>query len=176
MPPATFTFRTVESFNGDYEVTDHAIERKESRKLSRFQALGYLLCWVDALTEDDSDPGRSISAIFSFDGEVADLGFERHDAVHILTAPNWKTRMFAAWCVIGAADRAVAKQLDYTDLHNYWPNTDFCSPDFDEEAAQWARSANAYSDPAEFNICAFTGQPPRPQLIFKLESPDSAQA
>lgn len=176
MPPATFTFRTVTSLKGDYEVTDHAIDRKESRKLSRFQALGYLLCWVDALAEDDSDLGRSISGIFSFDRHVADLGFETYDPVHILTAPNWKTRMFAAWCVIGSAERAIAKQLDYADVHNYWPTTEFCSPEFDEEAAQWASSASAYSDPAEFNICAFAGSPPRPQLVFKVESPDSAPA
>lgn len=121
MSQATFTFRTVTSRKGDYEVADHSIERKESRKLSRFQALGYLLCWVDALAEDESNPGRSISAIFGFDGEVAALGFDRYDPVHILTAPNWKTRMLAAWCVIGADERAIAKQLDYGDLHNYWP-------------------------------------------------------
>ncbi|KPX08783.1 hypothetical protein [Pseudomonas savastanoi] len=172
MSQTTFTFRTVTSRKVDYEVADHSIEKKESRKLSRFQALGYLLCWVDALAEDESDPGRSISAIFGFDGEVAALGFDRYDPVHILTAPNWKTRMLAAWCVLGAAERAIAKQLDYGDLHNYWPNTDFCSPGFDDEATQWVSSVSAYDDPAEFNICAYVGSPARPQLIFKLESAD----
>ncbi|MEE4619994.1 hypothetical protein V2K86_15290 [Pseudomonas alliivorans] len=174
MSSATFTFRTVKPSKGDFEVTDHVIEKHESRKLSRFQALGYLLCWVDALAEDESDYSRSLSAIFSFDGQVSALGFERYDPVHILTAPNWETRMLAAWCVIGAAERAIAKELDYTHLYNYWPTTDFCSLEFDGQASQWAASADAYSDPAEFNICAFTGNPPRPQLVFKLESPNGA--
>lgn len=74
MSPATFTFRTAKSRKGDFEVADHSIEKKESRKLSRFQALGYLLCWVDALAQDQADFGRSISAIFNFDGQVLDLG------------------------------------------------------------------------------------------------------
>jgi hypothetical protein len=56
-------------------------------------------------------------------------------------------------------------------MHNYWPNTDFCSPGFDEEATQWVSSARAYDDPAEFNICAYVS-PARPRLIFKLENPD----
>lgn len=176
MSQARFTFRTAMARKGDYEVADHSVEKKESRKLSRFQALGYLLCWVDALAEDESDPGRSISTIFGFDSEFAALGFDPYDPVHILTAPNWKTRMFAAWCVIGANERAIARQLDYGDLHNYWPNTDFCSPEFDEEATHWVSSASAYDDPAEFNICAFVGSPARPQLIFKLESPDRPPA
>ncbi|WP_339493955.1 hypothetical protein [Pseudomonas sp. EA_35y_Pfl1_P108] len=174
MSQAKFTFRTVTSRKGDYEVADHSIGKQESRKLSRFQALGYLLCWVDALAEDESDPGRSISTIFGFDSEVAALGFDPYDPVHILTAPSWKTRMLAAWCVIGAAERVIAKQLDYCELHNYWPNTDFCSLDFDEEAIQWVSSTSAYNDPAEFNICAFVGSPARPQLIFKPASPDGA--
>lgn len=76
--------------------------------------------------------------------------------------------MLAAWCVIGADEREIAKQLDYGDPHNYWPNTVFCNPDFDEEATQWVSSASAYDDLAEFNICAFVGSPARPQLIFKL--------
>jgi hypothetical protein len=176
MPQATFTFRTVKSRKSDYEIADHAIEKKESRKVSKFQALGYLLCWIDALAEPKLDFPRSLSAILSFDRNVSALGFEPYDPVHILTAPNWKTRMLAAWCVIGADERAIAKQLDYGDLHNYWPNTDFCSPDFDEEAAQWVSSASAYDDPAEFNICVFAGSPARPPLLFKLESPDGPRA
>lgn len=87
-----------------------------------------------------------------------------------------RRRTLAAWCVIKAAERAIAKQLDYGDLHNYRPNTDFYSSGFDEEATQWVSSASAYDDLAEFNICAFVGSPARPQLIFKLQSPDRPPA
>lgn len=44
MAQTTFTFRTLTPGKGNYEVVDHAIEKKENRKLSRFQALDYLLC------------------------------------------------------------------------------------------------------------------------------------
>lgn len=42
--------------------------------------------------------------MFGFDAEVAGLGFEPYDPVYILAAPNWKTRMLAAWSVIGGAE------------------------------------------------------------------------
>jgi len=59
--------------------------------LCKFQALGHLLYWVDALTE--ARVNQSIGAIFEFDANVAALGFEPYDPVRILTAPNWKMRM-----------------------------------------------------------------------------------
>ncbi|WP_434120360.1 hypothetical protein [Pseudomonas fortuita] len=164
MPKAILTFRTVKSPNGSREVCNHAIEKNESRQLSNFQALGYLLRWVDALSEDPSDLAGSIGAMLGFDAEVAALGFEPFDPVHILSAPTWKDRMRAAWCVIGAAERTKALQLDYNKLHNYWPNTDFCSSDWDAEVERWVAQLAAFDVSCEFNICSVVGNPPRPQL------------
>ncbi|AAY37695.1 hypothetical protein [Pseudomonas syringae] len=86
----------------------------------------------------------------------------------LLTAPNWKTRMLAAWSIIGGAERALAAQLDYSDVHNYWPSVDFCEPDWDEEVKHWASCLTSYDDPSEFNICSWLGSPPRPGLVFKV--------
>jgi hypothetical protein len=33
--------------------------------------------------------------------------------------------MYAAWCIIGSVERAVATNLDYDEFHNYWPNIEF---------------------------------------------------
>ncbi|MBJ2290574.1 hypothetical protein JFT44_11585 [Pseudomonas sp. MF5691] len=49
------TIRTVKSSNGSREIRTHAIEKNDSLQLSKFQALGYLLRWVDALCEDPAD-------------------------------------------------------------------------------------------------------------------------
>lgn len=163
MPPAIFTFKTTKTRKGVRESCTHTITTKESRKLSKFQALGFLLGWVDALASDESDIGRSIGAMLGFDAEVAALGFEPYDPVHILTAPNWKTRMLVAWCVIGSTERTIAQQLDYTDMHNYWMTTDFRDPGWDDEAKQWAASGAGTEVPFEFSICSVVGNPARPQ-------------
>lgn len=138
MSQAIFEFKTTKTRNGGRESCTHITTKKESRKLSKFQALGFLLGWVDALASDESDIGRSIGAMLGVDAEVAALGFAPYDPVHILTAPDWKKRMLAAWCVIGGAERTIAQQLDYSDVHNYWPTTDFRNPDWEDEARQWA--------------------------------------
>lgn len=166
MSQAISSFRT--SRKGNHEIADHAIEKNESRHLSKFQALGYLLYWADALTEDGSDVSSSVGAMFGFDAEVAAMGFEPYDPVHILTAPNWRTRMLAVWSVLGGAERAIAAQLDYSDVHNYWPSVDFCEQDWDEEVKHWASCLTSYDDPSEFNICSWLGSPPRPELVFKV--------
>lgn len=157
MPKAIFTFRTVKSPNGSCEVCTHTVEKNESLQLSNFQTLGYLLRWVDARSEDPADLAGLTGAMLGFDAEVAALGFEPFDPVHILSAPTWDDRMRAAWCVIGAAERTKALQLDYDKLHNYWPNTDFCSSDWEVEVEveveQWLAQPIAYNASCEFNIC-----------------------
>jgi len=168
MSQTSSSFRTVKSKKGDHEVTRHVTDKAESRLLSKFQSLGYLLCWVDDIAKDESDIGGSITALFSFDAEVAALGFDRYDPVHILTAPSWKIRMYAAWCVLGGLGRTIAAQLDYTEVHNYWPNADFCDPAWDEEVRQWAATVTSYDEPSEFKIGEIAGYPPRPKLVFKV--------
>ncbi|RMS98110.1 hypothetical protein [Pseudomonas coronafaciens] len=167
MSQANSSFRTVKSKKGDHEATSHVIHKGESRLLSKFQSLGNLLRWVDEMAKDGSDDGRSITALLSFDAEVAALGFDPYDPVHILTAPSWKIRMYAAWCVLGGAERAIAAQLNYTEVHNYWPNADFCDPAWDEEVRQWAATVTSYDEPSEFDIASVAGYPSRPKLEFK---------
>lgn len=75
--------------------------------------------------------------------------------------------MYASWCVLGSAERTLAAQLDYDDVHSYWPDADFCRPGWDEELRQWAATVTTYDEPSEFEMATVAGNPPRPKLVFK---------
>lgn len=76
--------------------------------------------------------------------------------------------MYAAWCVLGSAERTLAAQLDYDEVHNYWPDADFCRPGWDEEVRLWATTVTTYDEASEFTIATVAGTPPRPKLVFKI--------
>jgi len=143
------------------------IEKKESRTLSRFQCLGQLCGWADAIAGEGSKAGNPIAAIVGFGTELDTLGFDYYDPVHLLSAPNWKIRMYAAWCIIGSEERAIATSLDYNEVHNYWPNIDFCDSGWSDEVDHWVSKLAPYDKPFEFKVAAVAGNPPRPQLIVK---------
>lgn len=169
MSKTTSTFRLAKSSNTVTQFVTHKIEKQESRTLSRFQALGYLLCRVDTIAAGGSHFGKLISAMLSFGAEVDALGFDQYDPVHVLSSPNWKIRMRAAWCVMSPEDRTIATQLDYDSLHNYWPNDDFCHSDWEDQVQQWAWQDEPYKQPVELRIASVVGDPPRARLIYKAK-------
>lgn len=148
-------------------VCAHTTEKKESKALSRFQALGNLCAWADALVGDRSDPAATIGAILGFGVKLDASGFEHYDPVHLLSAPNWKLRMYVAWCVVGGEERALATHLDYNEVRNYWPSTEFCDPGWNDEVSHWVSKLAPYDGPFEFKVAVAVGNPPRPQLILK---------
>ena len=105
MSQAKSSLHADQSPKDNVRICAHTIEKKESRKLSRFQALGHLCGWADGLVGDDSNAGNTIGVILGFGVEIDALGFDYYDPVHLLSAPNWKIRMYAAWCIIGSEEQ-----------------------------------------------------------------------
>lgn len=143
-------------------------EKKESTNLSRFQALGHLCGWADGLVGVDDSAANTIGAILGFGAELVALGFKYYDPVHLLSAPNWKIRMYVAWCIIGGGERALATNLDYNEVRNYWPSIEFCDPSWNDEVSHWISKLALHDGSCEFRVAVAVGKPPRPQLILKL--------
>nr|WP_281439286.1 hypothetical protein [Pseudomonas moorei] len=167
MSQAKSSLHADQSPKDNVRICAHTIEKKESRKLSRFQALGHLCGWADGRVGDDSNAGNTIGVILGFGVEIDALGFDYYDPVHLLSAPNWKIRMYAAWCIIGSEERAVATNLNYDEFHNYWPSVEFCDSGWNDEVILWLSTLTPYDEPFEFRVAASVGRPPRPQLIMK---------
>lgn len=167
MSQAKSSLYADQSPKDNVRICAHTIEKKESRKLSRFQALGHLCGWADGLVGDDSNAGNTIGVILSFGVEIDALGFDYYDPVHLLSAPNWKIRMYAAWCIIGSEERAVASNLEYDEFHNYWPSIEFCDPGWNDEVIHWVSKLTPYDEPFEFIVATSVGSPLRPQLKMK---------
>jgi hypothetical protein len=88
MSQAKSSLHANQSPNDNVRICAHTIEKKESRELSRFQALGHLCGWADGLVGDDSNAGNTIGVILGFGVEIDALGFDYYDPVHLLSAPN----------------------------------------------------------------------------------------
>ncbi|GAB1617422.1 hypothetical protein PSN_3161 [Pseudomonas sp. NGC7] len=69
--------------------------------------------------------------------------------------------------MVGAEQRAIAKQFVTDDAHNFWPDTQFCNPGWDEYVQARITAINAgETGPAQFDIVSFVGQPARARLVF----------
>lgn len=149
------------------EIT-HPIDKQESRKINKFQYIGFLLREADAVVAQNEYLAVSVMIQFGFD--IDTLGYGTYAPMHILSAPNWKIRMYAAWCVIGSADRDAALKLNYDDTQNYWPNTDFLEPGWVDGVRHWALCHSAQErlkeHPIELEIARWVGQPPRPAIEY----------
>ncbi|WP_397453731.1 hypothetical protein [Pseudomonas sp. NA-150] len=142
----------------------HSIEKRDSTELSRFQFIGYLLRRADAVFADNLYYTPSI--MLSFGAELDQLGYDSYAPIHLLSAASFKIRMYAAWCIIGSVERGAAIQLDYNDVHNYWPSTEFCEPGWDDEVKRWVSTPSSYQPSVELKIAAAVGQPPRSLIMF----------
>lgn len=141
------------------------IKEQKSRELSKFQALGALFRSADWMV--DGDFIDEIQTPWFFGADVDKLGFGYYAPVHLLSSPNWKIRMSTAWCLIGDAERNIARRLDYSVVHNFWPDTSFCEADWDEEVKRWVASLpSPLNVPVEFKIARSVGQPSRDALVF----------
>lgn len=145
--------------------TSYTAKELKSRETSKFQCLGSLFRLADLTAE--GDVVDKIDTLRDFGVGVDDLGFDYYAPLHLLSSPNWKIRMSTAWCLIGAAQRDVARQLDYREVHNFWPDTSFCEAGWDEEVKRWAADLPATLNvQVELNIAKFVGQPSRDALVF----------
>lgn len=141
------------------------IKEQKSKKLSKFQSLGSLFRSADMMAE--GDVVDKLNVLQDFGNKVDSLGFDYYAPLHLLSSPNWKIRMSTAWCLIGDAERNIARQLDYDIIHNFWPDTSFCEVGWDDEVKRWFTSLPcSLNVSTELKIAAFVGQPSRDVLVF----------
>ncbi|NAT60514.1 hypothetical protein CU666_21950 [Pseudomonas syringae pv. actinidifoliorum] len=168
MSEVTFAFTPIKSRDRETLKVTHSIDKTESQLISKFQYLGYLLRQADASVAYDDFLGPSVMIQFGID--VGTLGYDEYACVHMLCAPNWKIRMYAAWCVMGNTEREVAASLRYDDVQNYWPNTDFLDSGWPAEVQNWITCQTTNSAPTqhtiELQIAEWVGQPRRPPIKF----------
>lgn len=144
----------------------YSAKELNSQELSKFQYLGALFHTADSMAEGDFID--SIQAPWFFGVGVDELGFDYYAPVHLLSSPNWKIRMCTAWCLIGDAERKIARQLDYNEVHNFWPDFAFLDLGWDNEVMDWAAFLPwSLNVPVELKIARSVGQPLRDTLTFK---------
>lgn len=139
--------------------------QKRLVRLSQFQAIDWFFTVVDCMATYFCID--QLNAMYAFNTEVDQFNLGNFADFHLLTSATWSDRVVAAWCLIGAEQRAIAKQFVADEAHNFWPDTQFCSPGWDEYVKARATAINAGAMlPAQFDIVSFVGQPVRARLAF----------
>lgn len=133
--------------------------------LSQFQAIGWFFTAVDSMAKGFYLD--QLNAMFAFNRELDQFCLGDSAAIHLLTSATWNDRVVAAWCLIGAEQRAIAKQFVADEAHNFWPDTQFCNAGWDEYFQARLVAINAgETKPCQFDIVSFVGQPARDRLDF----------
>ncbi|MBP0943377.1 hypothetical protein V2K16_24695 [Pseudomonas alliivorans] len=103
----------------------------------------------------------------AFDREVDQFSLGYVAPIHLLTSATWDDRVLAAWCLIGSEQRALAKKLVADEAYNFWPDTRFCDPVWDEHVQVRLAAINAGETVnAQFDIVDCVGQPAQDRLEF----------
>lgn len=110
-------------------------------RLSQFQAIGWFFTVVDSMAEGSYLD--QLNAMYAFDREVEQFCLGNYAAIHLLTTATWNDRVVAAWCLIGAEQCAIVKQLVADEAHNFWSDTQFCNPGWDEYVQARVTAINA---------------------------------
>lgn len=139
--------------------------QKKLVRLSQFQAIGWFFKAVDTMAAGSYMD--QLNGLFCFDREVDQLGIGTDAPIHLLCSANWDERFFVAWCLIGARERELAKQLLADGIHNFWPDTRFCEASWEDRVQVWLASLpTGEPDHVELEIARFAGQAPRNALQF----------
>ena len=134
-------------------------------RLSQFQAIGWLFTVVDSMAKGTYLD--QLNAMYAFDREVEQFCLGNFAAIHLLTSATWSDRVVAAWCLIGAEQRAIARQFVADEAHNFWSDTQFCNPGWDKYVQARVTAINAgETERSQFEIVSFVGQPDRARLVF----------
>ncbi|WP_345956849.1 hypothetical protein Q9323_11320 [Pseudomonas fulva] len=133
--------------------------------LSQFQAIGWFFTAVDSMAKGSYLD--QLNAMYAFDREVEQFCLGNFAAMHLLTSATWSDRVVAAWCLVDAEQRAIARQFVADEAHNFWPDTQFCNPGWDEYVQARMTAINAgETEPSQFDIVSFVGQSVRARLDF----------
>ncbi len=139
--------------------------QKKLVRLNQFQAIGWFFKAVDIMAEGSLLD--QLNGMFCFDREIDQLGIGVDAPIPLLCSANWDERFFVTWCLIGARDRELAKQLIAEGAHNFWADTRFCVAGWEDRVQAWlAILPTGKLDHVQFEIVRFVGQPPRNPLQF----------
>lgn len=119
-------------------------DKQDSQGVSIFQAMGISYSILDRMIAVDA--GCANAAAEYFVTTLMKDGWSWDTALLLVNEADWKSRMYRAWHVINAENRADAVALDYEVYQNYWPNLNFCAHGFEADTACWiADPLNAQS-------------------------------
>lgn len=139
--------------------------QKKLVRLSQFQAIGWFFKAVDIMAEGSWMD--QFNGMFCFDREVGQLHIGTDAPMRLLCSANWDERFFTAWCLIGASEQELAKQLIADGTHNFWPDTRFCEASWKDRVQVWLTPLPTDKPcHVEFEIVRFVGQLPRNTLQF----------
>lgn len=142
-------FPTIKIFVIDPQLDEipnipQACDKQDSQGVSIFQAMGISYSILDRMIALDA--GCANAAAEYFVTTLMKDGWSCNTALLLVNEADWKSRMYRAWHVINAQNRADAIALDYEVYQNYWPNLDFCAHGFEADTACWiADPLNAQS-------------------------------
>lgn len=136
---ADFSVEFSQSSNGPILNIKHRADKQRSEPFCTFQGLGIIYRIADALVRfDQSLLEKAVEFVRS---QLSQGGWPEQTVDTFLAAPDWKSRMLTAWCLLDEEARQGALQLDYTVFVNYWPNHAFMQPDWEWEVKQWSESS-----------------------------------
>lgn len=122
---------------GSQLILQHVIQKRESIELTIFHEIGLLYRTLDTIAQ--VYPEFASAATNCYDSIFRDYGFSQGSFTReLMSATEWKNRMFLAWNMVLGEEREVARKIDYEQFHNYWPTLDFCSPSWDDEVEKWS--------------------------------------
>lgn len=110
-------------------------DKLDSQGESIFQAIGISYSILDRMIAHEASSANAAAEFF-----VTTLmrdGWSWNTSHQLVMETDWQSRMYRAWNVLNAVNRANAAALDYEVYQNYWPNLDFRGDGFEAEMEGW---------------------------------------
>ena len=110
-------------------------DKLDSQGESIFQAIGISYSILDRMIAHNASCANAAADFFMT--TLMKDGWSWNTSHQLVMETDWKRRMYRAWNVLNAENRANAAALDYEVYQNYWPNLDFCADGFEAEMERW---------------------------------------
>lgn len=140
------------------------VSQRKLVKQSKFQAIGWFFTATDQIASGTYLD--QLNALYWFDREIGQLELGYYAPIHLLCSATWDERLLAAWCLIGGAERQLARKQISNGEHNFWPSTRFTDDDWDEHVQAWLAIQPSLKPESEFQIAIFVGTAARDPIVF----------
>ncbi|MBK5373309.1 hypothetical protein JFT81_01495 [Pseudomonas sp. TH43] len=110
-------------------------DKLDSQGESIFQAIGISYSILDRMIAHNASCANAAADFFMT--TLMRDGWSWDTSYQLVIETDWQHRMYRAWSVLNAENRANAVELDYDVYQNYWPNLDFCGEGFEAEMERW---------------------------------------